>query len=371
MKRISRAVVFLLFCISCRENYDPPATATDKSFLVVEANLDPQGVSTVLLSRTSTLETRNGLKLEKDAIITVEDRNNNVVGRPVVISGGTYSFPNMGLVIGNQYRLHIRTSNNKEYVSAYVTAKKTPPIDSISWEHVDKGVQIYANTHDNTGNSQYYRWDYDETWQITSYYFSDVIYDPVIKDVRPRRFPAEDVSNCWKYDNSTRILLGNSTHLQSDIIYKAPLLLIPNGSEKLSVRYSMLVRQYVLDRDGYNFYELMRKNTEQVGSIFSPQPTEIAGNITCVGHPEEYVLGYVTSSTVVQQRMFIQIPWSFYQDCEEKMVPDNPDSIKFFFSTGILIPYTFTMPPPVYLSANPHCVDCRERGGSTAKPSYW
>jgi hypothetical protein len=370
MKRISCAVVFVLFCLSCRENYDPPVVATNKSILVVEGNLDPQGPAVVSLSRVSSLETRTGIKVENNAVVTVEDRNNNVRGL-VQSNPGTYTSSGLGLTIDNEYRLHIKTSDGKEYLSAYVKAKQTPAVDSISWEYVDDGVQIYANTHDATGRSQYYRWEYDETWEIRTQFFSDVIYDATTNRVRPRSFPVEDVSTCWKYDRSTTILLANSTRLQSDVIYKTPLILIPNGSERLSVRYSILVRQYALDRGAYNFYELMKKNTEQVGSIFSPQPTELVGNITCVSHPEEYVLGYVTASTIVQQRLFIKIPWNFRQDCDDILVPNNPDSLKFFFGQGTYMPYSFVSPPPGYKSSTPNCVDCTRRGGSTFRPPYW
>jgi len=373
MKRINSAVIFLVFCISCREKYDPPVITTNKSFLVVEANLDPQGPFDVFLSRTSSLETRTGVTPEKNAIVTIENKANTIVGTPVVISGGTYSFQNLGLAIGSEYRLHIRTSNGKEYFSEFVKAKQSPPVDSIGWERVDDGLQLYVNTHDNTNSSQYYRWSYDETSQIQSFFTSGWVYDPVLKKLRERNFPAEDVSNCWKYEYSTKILLGNSSRLQNDVIYKSPLLIIPNYSEKLSVRYSILVKQSVLDKGGYNFYELMRTNSEQLGSIFSPQPTEIVGNITCAGHPEEFVLGYFTASTVSQKRVFIQIPWSFPQDCQETIVPDIPDSIKFYFATGMLIPYSFTYisRAPVYMGSIPPCVDCTKRAGSTAKPSYW
>jgi hypothetical protein len=147
---------------------------------------------------------------------------------------------------------------------------------------------------------------------------------------------------------------------------------IPNGSEKLAVRYSILLRQYALDREGYNFYELMKKNTEDIVNIFSPQPSEIRGNINNINDSKEYVLGYVTASTVEEQRKFIQIPWHFFQGCYITKVPNIPDSIKFYFGPGgPLIPFAYDDPPPSYSGSSPECVDCTRRGGNTKRPSYW
>ena len=42
--------------------------------------------------------------------------------------------PGMNLDINSKYKLHIRTSDGKEYISDEITVVETPPIDSISWE---------------------------------------------------------------------------------------------------------------------------------------------------------------------------------------------------------------------------------------------
>ena len=85
---------------------------------------------------------------------------------------GIYTSSNLGLALNTEYRLKITTANGKEYLSDYMVAKKTPPIDSLEFRQEEKGVQIYVNTHDDSNNTRYYRWDFDETWEIWSYYYS-------------------------------------------------------------------------------------------------------------------------------------------------------------------------------------------------------
>src|SRR5690349_10642731 len=371
MKRMKIMWVILLAAVSCRQRYDPPVISSGNTFLVVEANLNPQGLTSILLTRSVPLGTGSAIKPELNALVTVEGKDNSIRILSS-IGNGRYNNNNLNLTIGADYRLHVKLSNGKEYLSAYVKARKTPVIDSIGYELESDGLRVQAHAHDVTKQTRYYRWDFDETWEIHSHFPSNLIYDNTIKNIRQRIFPDEDVSICWKYETSSSIILANSTRLADDIIYKAPVQFIPNGSEKLAVRYSILLRQYALDKEAYNFYELMKKNTEDIGNIFSPQPSEIRGNIRNIKDDKEYVLGYVTVSTVTELRKFIQIPWKFFMLCTPYKVPNIPDSIKFYYGPGgPLIPYAYDYPPPAYWGAEPQCVDCTRRGGNTKKPSYW
>lgn len=371
MKRSQMILVILLAAVACRQPYDPPVVSSGVTYLVVEANLNPQGPTSILLTKSVPLERANSISPEINAQVTVEGKDNTI--RPLThIGNGRYNNSNLALMIGNEYRLHIKTVGGKEYFSEYVKAKKTPVIDSIGYELESEGLRVQAHAHDATNQTRYYRWDFDETWEIRSVFPSPYVYDNTIKDIRNRIYPDEDVSVCWKYESSSTIVLANTTRLQNDIVYKAPVQFIPYGSEKLSVRYSILLRQYSLEKAAYNFYELMRKNTEDIGNIFSPQPSEIRGNISNVNDSKEYVLGYVTASTVESMRTFIQIPWRYFQDCQIYKVPDIPDSVKYYFGPGgPYIPFAFDDPPPTWSGSSRVCVDCTLRGGNTTKPSYW
>lgn len=369
MRKLYLLVAILACAASCREQYDPNAKSLDKSYLVVEANLDPGPDSTIIrLTRTSALNNRSTIITENGATVTIEGEDNS--SRTLIpIANGYYVSPNLNLTIGTGYRIHIRLADGKEYRSDIVKARVTPAIDSINAVQTD-AVYIYANTHDPSGNSRYYRWDFDETWEIRSYYYAEYIWDNAIRDVRYRILPGEDVYKCWKYDFSNSILLANTTRLQDDIVYRSHLTTIPYSDERVSVRYSTLVRQYALDKGAYDFFELMKKNTEQVGSIFAPQPFELNGNIKCITDKSEYALGYLTASTVQKQRIFLTVQRpGFSQDCPSIKV--TRDSVLYYFGGGDYIPWTFDFTENKYLGAKPQCADCRRRGGDLNRPSYW
>jgi len=375
MKKIFLIQLFVTVCFifGCKEIYTPALSSLQKSFLVVEGILNVGQDTTIIhLSRTFSLDELATTNPENNAQIIVEGKDNTTS----LLSGtgkGNYVSANLNLAVNHEYRVRIKTVGGKEYLSDYVKAKITPAIDSISWKRNYKGIQVYANSHDPANATKYYRWDYGEIWEIHSHFSSGIIYENGI--IRDRIFPQEDVFVCWKNQSSTNILLANSLRLQSDIISEAPLVLIPVGDEKLFVRYSILVRQYALEQDAYNFFELMKKNTEDIGSLFSPQPSEIKGNLHCVTNADEFVIGFVTASTITEKRIFISAaqvePWPNLDNCKEIPVPGLPASIKEAIDVGLL-PYSkISGPPAGYLFSTAECVDCRTRGGSKARPIFW
>lgn len=379
MKNVKILLGALLVVIgfSCREPFDPPVNSATTTYLVVEGVLNAgTGSTAIRLTRTYSLDAAATIKPVTGATVSVEGKDLTL--RTLTMTGpGLYTSPNLNLIMNNEYRLKIKTPDGKEYASEYVVARKTPEIDSIGWKRDDKGVKINVNTHDLSDKTRYYKWDYEETWEIRSNYYSNYKY--VGNGVVVDRPTSEQIYNCWRTGASTTILIGNSARLGSDVIAQAPLLAVSEGDEKIGIRYSILVRQYALDKPGYEFYDMMKKTTETIGTVFDPQPTEIKGNIKCVNNPGELIVGYITASTITEKRIFIsnaQLPnWRFYLDCISYDVPNNKDSIKFYFDGGSWMPYdavtSLTGAITAYSSSYPTCVDCTKRGGSTTKPSFW
>jgi hypothetical protein len=94
--------------------------------------------------------------------------------------------------------------------------------------------------------------------------------------------------------NSTSITQATSVGLSQDLIFEQPLVFIPVGGQKGGVKYSILVQQFGITQDAYNYWENLKKNTELRGSIFDAQPSQLVGNIHCLQDPTEPVLGYVS-----------------------------------------------------------------------------
>jgi hypothetical protein len=374
-------LVVAILLIQCKERFEPDLPVVPQGYLVVEGFINAQGVTQIRLSRTAPLNQKKTFKAELNASIKVEGDDNSAFSLSA-LPNGIYTSAASSLDPLRKYRLHIKTKDNKEYLSDFTAVKITPPIDSVSWEEEDKGVQIYASTHDPQNKSIYYRYDYDETWEIQSAYAANYKVDTILPGqiiIRPTTLADPQIFYCWKYDTSTNIILGSSAKLETDIIHLQPIIFIPTKDEKIGIRYSIQLRQYALDKEGYQFMEQMKKNTEALGTIFDPQPSALRGNIHSLSDPTETVIGYITTTTMRQQRIFISrrqlvnTGFNIARDCNEQTVRNLYDSLSAVIPPGWPHTAIFGRGPFIeaYKVSNPICVDCRLRGGINVKPSFW
>ena len=364
----------VLFLTNCKVPYDPPVKSSKTHFLVVDGFLNAVGTTNIKLSRTRNITSGDTAAYinEMNASVIIEDNQSNVY--PLYETGGGNYSANYSLDPYVEYRLHITTADQKQYLSDFVPCKLSPPIDNLGWKFKDGDVQVFVNTHDPNNNTTFYRWDYTETWEFHADYYSTLIYDPITERVVDRSVP---VFVCYRTRNSNNIILGSSAKLQEDVIHEGPLTLIPNHDKRISVLYSTFVTQYALDSAGYNYWNAMRGYTETTGSIFDPQPNQTKGNIHCITDSTERVIGYIGAGTIQQQRLFIsnsEMPsgWNQGGRCTEIDVP--ADSVKFYLAGNSYIPYATDPPgafkPKGYFSASATCVDCTLTG-SPVKPYFW
>lgn len=263
--------------------------------------------------------------------------------------------------------------------------KLTPPIDRLSWRFDGSQVQLALSTHDPQQQSRYYRWSFTETWQFNAAYEAILEYrDGLIKS---RITP---IYTCWRTERSSAIRQGSSAQLSQDALIDFPLTAISGRAERLKVRYSILVSQYAETAEEFAYYELLRKNTEAVGTVNDPLPTQLTGNMHRLDDATEPVLGYVGARTAQQKRLFIDRAdlafdpaWRFDSPYNCSLGQEN-----LCDSYGRCIPYPTTQvynsPDNIpvalaydakgnilgYTGSSAYCVDCRSRG-TTTKPSFW
>lgn len=385
-----KIILLLLFIfIGCKKPFSPAIVATNVGYLVVEGVINSGADSTIIkLSRTVKLS-NNKIIIESGANAYVESDNNQkymLAEKPV----GVYTKVGLNLSTTQKYRLHIITANKNEYVSEFTENKITPLIDSITYSNRPSGIQVNINTHDNSNNTRYYRWDFDETWTYYSYLPS---YYQYINHQIVARIPDSAFNVCYRHATpSNSVFVATSDRLAKDEIYQSPLNYVDGSTGKLSHVYSILVKQYALTKEAFNYWQLLKKNTEQLGTIFDAQPSTTGGNLHCVTNPSEPVIGYISVSTITTKRIFVagsSLPFYVYGyigppysfECKEGAVfiapaatftsriehaLANGDSILTIdisaLGTGVRVGYHY---------AYSRCVDCRLLGGTNKKPSYW
>src|SRR5690349_5762180 len=156
MKKIG-ILFFIVLLAGCRDRFDLPLHENDVSLLVVEGVLNAgQGPTAITLSRTVKVNDATVFQPVLHARLIVEGKNGGSFDLSEA-GNGNYTNAQLPLVIGQEYRLRIQ-SDNKEYVSDYVVARKVPEIDSVTWKNQNNGLTIYANTHDPSDSTRYYKW---------------------------------------------------------------------------------------------------------------------------------------------------------------------------------------------------------------------
>jgi Domain of unknown function (DUF4249) len=370
--------LLLVFTFSCKEKYMPEIHVPSTGFLVVEGFINVgTGSTNISLTRASSLDSMEVIP-QTGAQVEVQSENGSVY--PLFENGpGKYTIDQIPAEPSQQYRLDIRMSNGKEYISDYSSYKSTPEIDSVNWKSSPDNIYIYVNTHDDKNQTLYYQWQFDETWEYHSAFLSIIKYQDHEIQYRAND---EFIYTCWQSDVSTNIIIGSSAKLQSDVISEQLLTTIPfRTNNKFGIRYSILARQYALSRDWYEWKQKVQKNTEQLGTIFDAQPSETGGNFHCVTDPTETIVGFVGCTTETEKRIFIdagEIPFARlptgYESCTIDTIPYTPQDLERVLSGPNPIPINEISVMGIVTGVAvsiADCVDCRAKGGVNVKPDFW
>ncbi len=374
--------------MACKKPIVLAPVARVNSYLVVDGNISSGDSSLITLSRTVNIDDTARSNPELNARVTIEGSGGG--SYPLAAAGkGDYKSAILSLSADQKYSLKIVTADGRQYTSDFVPVRNSPAIDNVQYEIKDNGLAVTVDTHDAADATHYYRWDYTATYMVESMYNSKYIV--VNGDTSALRTPEQQIFHCWLTDTSVNILLGSSAKLTEDRISKQQVAFLAPNAESLRIKFSILVKQHALTTEAFNYFDLLKRNSEQVGGVFDAQPSELTGNVHCLSDANELVIGYVTAGAVAQKRLFIdnsELPatWkpdlSYYDGCAlitelYDYVPDLAPpgyvehQVREYVYTGIETPVDRILSPkPGILSAKPYCADCTVRG-TNKQPAFW
>lgn len=360
-------IVFLaaLFtAIGCVEPFSPPEVNSDEGYLVIDGFLNiGSDTSRIELSHTQNTNAQTSIITEPGAKVTVEGEK----GETYTFTekgNGSYYLPPYAFNTAQKYRLRVKTRVGGEYLSDFVEVKNTPAIDAIEGKIDTRqdAMVMQVNTHDATNSTRFYRWKFEETWEYRAAFYSSL---ELVKGVIDYR--KEDINLCWRTMKSSNILLGSTIKLSQDIIKDLPITTVPISTNKLYIKYSILVKQYGLTQDAFEYWTNLAKTTEGTGSLFDPLPSQITGNIRSTTNPKELVFGYFSAAVEQKKRIFLTPNLGRYPTCSAPDTLKIEDALK---SSATLMNYTGER-SELILATSAYCADCRAQGGVTKRPSFW
>jgi hypothetical protein len=285
----------------------------------------------------------------------------------------------MQSVIGRKYKVEITTPDEKIYFSEFEELLAPVELDTIYSEIESResffhyydlfGLQFFLDTKTAIKDTNYFLWRLESTFEYNSSYRISHIFNGTLEPCTNR----DTLYTCWKTDIVGEIFTSNTINLSQAKILRYPLIYVSTEERDLSVMYSLLVKQYTISEEVYNFWHSIDDLNSDQGALHSSLPYQIRGNILCEQNIDEPVLGYFMVAGLSEKRIFVERPrlTFHYWTCYLTIVDfENMN-------------YLAWAPPnvwPLYVTTSvnggmalPHqdCIDCTRKGGVAFKPEYW
>jgi len=372
-------ILFFVFSLpGCIEPYIADIE-DEPELLSIEASLiKGNRLQKVMISRTSSLS-NPVLRPVGSCLVQVEDEQGDLYEFTEGMTGTYYlEMDDADIIPGNNYRLRVITPEGDVYQSEYETLLPGVPVDTVYYAIEDKvetytgnplnGLQFYLDVQAPDSASRFFRWRIDETYEYTSqgpitYFYWDLSLTPE---------PPEDVwgvFRCWITDEIQQIFLANTVNIAVNEKKKIPLHYVSTETDRLRIKYSLLVNQFSINEAAYNYFEQNKTAAEGTGSLYTKQPEQPITNFYKVDDPDARVLGYFWTATRTKKRIFVERIEELDVDINFcAVVPFNMED----HGSGPFPIYIMEDPDTgVRMTGSPYCFDCTRRGGTTEKPSFW
>ncbi len=365
---------FLLLMHGCITPFDADINENQEMISIDGSIIKGEILQSVTVSRSSSLEYQP-MDPVTGCTVWVEDTNDNFF-LFYEAGDGDYvaSIPDEYLVAGNAFRLSVITPDGNTYESDYEPMLQGSEVDSLYYgveEHLDnivgnikQGVQFYVDIEAPDTISRYFRWDMEETYEIHS--IAPISY--IIGG--PEKYPknSREFYTCWKSADIRDLFISNTVNLTVNEKKRIPLNFVSTGSDRLRIKYSLLVNQYSVTEGAFDYWEKNRSETHDGGGLYTRQPGNPVTNIHNVHDSTEVVLGYFWCSQKTSKRIFVPKIDSLDVAFNCELVPYVP----LFHDDGPYPRYIYIdIITGIKMTGPNFCFNCTFRDATTEKPDFW
>ncbi|WP_347925662.1 DUF4249 domain-containing protein [Pontimicrobium sp. SW4] len=383
-------ITITIFLGSCVEPFEYESENFEKLIIINAVITDENTEQIVSITNTTPID-EHYVSPENNAQVIVKDDLGNQYMFSELEPGKYVSQNPFAAIQGRNYSLHVVTSNGRKYHSdeiSLVSGKKPiniNPIRRVNDQGII-GVDILVSSFDETNNSKYYRYEYEETYKIIAPNWSPF-------DIVPSGFgcgapftliPKQTEQKvCYNTTLSNSIIQTNTISLSEDRVEDFSVRFIPITNLIIAHRYSILVKQYVQSRNAYAYYEKINKSIQE-GNIFSQVQTGfVQGNMFSETDSNENVIGFFEVSSVVTNRVFFNFEDIFPDEEKPEKeciliappIAEEGECSLLPFLENSQYKYVENNSPQgegegPYTITQPNCGDCT-REGAAEVPSFW
>ena len=393
-------VIATLLCCSCVDEFEAGLSSSDTRILCVEGTIQSNTNCNFFLSHTIPIKPEDEDYYEgfaiHDAEIAVRGSNGelwqgfnsyggiNFGYYDSYIDYGGYGYMSGNYVIpvgqldpDTKYWLEVIWNGNT-YVSKPQLPLPTPEIQDLTWEMSVDGqmVNIMVTPAKSDSKNQFYRWTYEETWEVHTPLRSRFEYDPELDQIINARVIL-DVG--WAHADGRVSILGSNENYKDGQIHNFVVYQADKDDNRFVYRYYTRVYQTAISLEEYEYETLSRQLSDEMGGLFTPQPSALPTNIECQT-ADLQAIGYVgvslntTSAHVYANRLDVNhMDKRKVEIADKDFVSQTPwfDLYQRGWRVYEYFPQGGITPPDSWTRR--WCVDCTDPswGASLVRPSFW
>lgn len=376
-------ISFCLFLIlaSCIDEYWPELDKYENNLVVDGEITDNPGPYTIRLSTTSAIDTAI-FKPFLNCELSLSD-DEGMVETLTEVEPGVYKTSINGIrgEAGKKYKLRIVTPNDRIYESDYELLVKSEKLDSVyskieyrqdeGYPYDLTGLQFYLNTKLASQDTTYFMWRLEATYHYQSDYTIRWIFNGQLEWF----YGPDSLYNCYRTYTVNDFFSMSTGGLNPPKIDAYPLHFVNTETRQLSVKYSLLVKQYTLNEKAFEFWDALREQNSNSSSLYTTQPYQIKGNMFNIDDPNEAVLGYFLVAGIDEKRIFVdrpKYPVKFNYPICSLSERDFEAYGQMFMADPVTYPIYAIETNGGRRAVPPQgCVDCRLHGGTITKPDFW
>jgi hypothetical protein len=310
------ALIVLLF-VSCEDYYKPDLEVVPGTMVVESRLTTDRAQNFVRLSLTRNFLNNDALEWITGARVELIESGRLIV-KAKEVNPGYYTFQHIPSV-GKTYVLWILYKNDV-YESSPVIMPPLPKIDSLYTRHkIEQKYRVNGygvpELFNKPGREICVDVPIKQQFPYTLYTCRAIIqweyYPP-----SPRVGPPSPPLYGWrtKYDNGVFNLAGPKEFSTSTEVLQHPIQMLAYNTQEyldsvalIPMNWIVIVDQYGISKESYDFHEKLNKQFLAEGSLFDPVMTQVFGNMHCKNDPGKIALGFFDVRSCRQYRYYFNM----------------------------------------------------------------